>query len=110
MAHPFLISPVAKHKDSYRALVAEFVACGEKLIPFPLSFPNENFAAFLAHLEGYAKGIGIGRVMLTCAKENPASSAVIATNGGVLESESWVEARGEVVQRWWIDVVAHAAT
>ncbi len=47
---------------------------------------------------------GIGRVLLTCAKDNPASSAVIAANGGRLESEEFVEARGKVVQRWWIDL------
>ena len=49
---------------------------------------------------------GIGRALLTCAKENAASAAVIAANGGVLESEAWVERRGEVVQRWWIEVRA----
>ncbi len=49
---------------------------------------------------------GIDRALLTCAKENAASAAVIAANGGVLESESWVERRGEVVQRWWIEVRA----
>jgi predicted acetyltransferase len=169
---PRLVVPSVPLKDSYRALVAEFVARGETLIPFPLSFPNENFEAFLAHLAGCAQGIGlpagfvphstfwlvrgeevvgvsnlrhrltdklriegghigygirptargqglgkailrltlleaarlgIDRVMLSCAKDNAASSAVIVANGGVLESESFVEARGEVVQRWWVD-------
>jgi predicted acetyltransferase len=170
---PRLVVPSAPHKDSYRTLVAEFVARGEPLIPFPLSFAHENFEAFLAQLAGCERGIGIpegfvphstfwlmrgedvvgvsnlrhrlndklriegghigygirpsargqgsgtailrltlgeaarrgiGRVLLTCARKNAASSAVIAANGGELESESFVEARGEVVQRWWIEV------
>ena len=52
MEPPRLVVPSAPHKDSYRALVAEFVARGEPLIPFPLSFPHENFEAFLAQLAG----------------------------------------------------------
>jgi predicted acetyltransferase len=173
VAPPRLVVPSAPYKDSYRALVAEFVARGEPLIPFTLSFPHENFEAFLAQLAGCERGIGIpedfvphstfwlvrgdevvgvsnlrhalndklraegghigygirpsargqglgtvilrltlreaarrgiGRVMLTCAKPNAASAAVIAANGGDLESETYVEARGEVVQRWWIAV------
>ena len=51
---------------------------------------------------------GIDRVLLTCAKDNPASSVVIEANGGRLESEDFVEARGKVVQRWWIDLQARA--
>jgi len=167
-----LVAPAAPYKDSYRALVAEFTERGEPLIPFPLSFPHENFEAFLAQLAGCARGIGIpaefvphstfwlvrgaevvgvstlrhrlnakllvegghigygirptargqglgtailrltlleaakrgiSRVLLTCAKGNVASTAVIAGNGGWLDSEAFVEARGEVVQRWWIE-------
>ena len=44
---------------------------------------------------------GIGRALLTCAKANAQSAAVIAANGGVLESEVFVASRGEIVQRWW---------
>lgn len=166
-----LVAPSAAWKDSYRACVKEFEARGEEKIPFPLAFPNENFAAFLAHMAGCERGIGlpagfvphstfwlvrgdevvgvsnlrhrlndqllvegghigygirpgarghglgreilrltlleaarrgIDRVLITCAKDNEASSAVIARNGGQLESEAWVESRGGVVQRWWI--------
>lgn len=172
---PRLASPSAAWKDSYRAYVKELEARGEEKIPFPLAFPNENFAAFLAHMAGCGRGIGlppgfvphstfwllrgdevvgvsnlrhrlneqllaegghigygirpgargqglgreilrltlheaarrrIDRVLLTCAKDNAASSAVIARNGGQLESEAWVEARGRVVQRWWIGMKA----
>lgn len=167
-----LVAPSAAYKDSYRALVAEFTAGGEPLVPFPLAFPNENFEAFLAALAGCERGIGIpadfvphstfwlvegaevlgvsnlrhrlterlrvegghigygirpsargrglgreilrltlaeaarrgiGRVLLTCARGNSPSAAVIAANGGRLHSEEFVAARGEVVQRWWIE-------
>ena len=169
-----LVAPSAAHKDSYRALVAEFAARGEPPVPFTLSLPNENFEAFLANLAGCERGIGIpadfvphssfwlvedgevvgvsnlrhrltpklleegghigygirpgargrglgkailrltlreaarrgiGRALLTCAKANAASSAVIAANGGVLEDEAFVAARGEVVQRWWVEAL-----
>lgn len=169
---PRLVAPSAEYKDSYRALVAEFMSKGEELIPFTLSFPNENFEAFLAHLAGCERGIGIpadfvphstywlvehgevvgvsslrhrltgklleegghvgygirpskrgrglgkailgltlreaarrgiDRALITCAKANAASAAVIAAQGGILESEAFVERRGEVVQRWWVD-------
>ncbi|HEX4944692.1 MAG TPA: GNAT family N-acetyltransferase [Usitatibacteraceae bacterium] len=177
MESPRLVVPSSSYKDSYRSLVAEFLARGERLIPFPLSFPNENFEAFLAQLAGCEQGIGIpegfvphstfwllrgeevvgvsnvrhrlndrlrvegghigygirptargqglgnailrltlaqaarlgiDHVLLTCSKDNVASSAVIAGNGGRLESEAFVEARGEVVQRWLIDIAARA--
>ena len=45
---------------------------------------------------------GIASALLTCAKANPASSAVIRANGGVLQDEAFIESRGEVVQRWWV--------
>ncbi len=168
-----LVVPSAAHKDSYRSLVREFAERGEPAVPFTLSFPNENFEAFLAELAGAERGIGIpadfvphstfwlvegsevvgvsslrhrltpklheegghigygirpsargrglgkailaltlreaarrgiDRALLTCAKANAASAAVIAANGGLLESESRVERRGEVVQRWWIEL------
>lgn len=172
---PRLSVPSVAFKDTYRALVGEFRAAGEPLVPFTLSLPNENFGAFVADLLGFETGIGLApgfvphstfwlvrggevlgvsnlrhrltealrvegghigygirpsarrrglgreilrltlreaarrgieRALLTCAKSNIASAHVIAANGGRLESESWVEARGEVVQRWWIDVPA----
>lgn len=52
---------------------------------------------------------GLGRVLLTCAKDNPASSRVIAANGGRLDSEEYVPARGKVIQRWWIELRGRAA-
>jgi predicted acetyltransferase len=49
-----------------------------------------------------AARIGIDRALLTCAKANLASSAVIRANGGVLEDEAFLASRDEVVQRWWV--------
>lgn len=178
MAPLRLATPSAKYKDSYRSLVAEFVARGEPLVPFTLEFPHEDFEAFLAELAGAERGVGIpagfvphstywlmrgeevvgvsslrhrlndellvegghisygvrpgargqglgreilrltlveaarrgiGRVLLTCSADNVASSAVIAANGGQLESQAYVEARGRVVQRWWIEVPGSVA-
>lgn len=155
--------------------MGEFTARGEPLVPFTLSFPNENFEAFLAQLSGCERGLGIpegfvphstywlvhgtevlgvsslrhrlndrlriegghigygirpsargkgmgtlilrltlaeaarrgiDRVLLTCARANAASSAVIAANGGKLESEEFIASRGEVVQRWWVEARA----
>ena len=45
--------------DSYRAMVAEMRTEGEDLIPFPLSFDNQDFAAFLAKLAASSRGEGI---------------------------------------------------
>jgi predicted acetyltransferase len=54
-----LVRPHPGGADSYRALVREFVARGEPLIPFPLAFDNAHFAGFLARLEDAARGVGL---------------------------------------------------
>lgn len=43
-------------QDSYRDLIREFLDAGEPLVPFPLKFPNDDFAAFLARLAACARG------------------------------------------------------
>ena len=50
-----------------------------------------------------ASEIGLGRVLVTCAKTNVASMKSIVHNGGILESEEYLPDRNEVVQRYWID-------
>ncbi len=45
--------------DSYRALVREFVDCGEPLVPFPLKFPHDDFEAFLRILDDCRRGEGL---------------------------------------------------
>ena len=54
-----LIPPSARLCDSYRSLVAEFVANGEPLVPFVLSFDSTDFDAFLARLSDCAAGVGV---------------------------------------------------
>jgi len=51
-----------------------------------------------------AKARGISRALLTCAKNNRGSVQIIRRNGGVFDSEEFLPDRGEVVQRYWIDL------
>lgn len=46
--------------------------------------------------------LGINKVLMTCDKNNVASSKTIINNGGILENE--VSDNGEIVQRYWIDL------
>ncbi len=172
MSHLALVSPSPSLRESYRELVEEFAKFGDKLVPFTLSFPNEDFSAFLQKLEdcsngiglpdgfvahstywlvrddnevvgvsnirhtltdalrleggnigygirptarrrGHAKAIlqmslkraadlGISRALVTCAKSNVASVKTILYNGGVLDSEEFLQDREEIVQRHWV--------
>jgi predicted acetyltransferase len=49
-----------------------------------------------------AKKINIKEQLITCNKDNIRSSSVIKSNGGVFESEEYIESYGGVVQRYWI--------
>lgn len=49
------------------------------------------------------KKLGIERVLMVCDKENTGSAKSIQNNGGILENEINIE--GEVIQRYWIDLV-----
>jgi predicted acetyltransferase len=51
--------PHAGLRDSYREMVREFVERGERLIPFPLSFPLDDFDACLAKLAACERGEGL---------------------------------------------------
>lgn len=51
--------PHSALRDSYRAMVDDFVRHGERPAPFPLLFENQDFEAFLARLDGCARGEGI---------------------------------------------------
>jgi predicted acetyltransferase len=164
--------PHAALAVSYRAMIREFLDKGEELVPFPLSFENADFAAFLAKLaacergEGIPDGFvphttywlvdaggevvavsnlrhalterlrvegghigygvrpsarrrghateilrrtlaearthGIAEALVTCAKDNHGSAGAIRKCGGRLESEEFVEPRGEIVSRYRI--------
>lgn len=54
-----LVRPRAAFRDSYRGLVAEFVAAGEKLVPFTLAFEHDHFDAFVDRLDACARGIDL---------------------------------------------------
>lgn len=54
-----LVRPAFGFCDSYRGLVAEFTAAGEKPVPFVLAFEHHDFAAFLKRLEFCARGIDL---------------------------------------------------
>ncbi len=47
--------------------------------------------------------MGLGRVLVTCDRNNVGSARTIQNNGGVLENET-TTADGSVVQRYWIDL------
>ena len=50
------------------------------------------------------KKLGIDKVLVTCGKDNIASSKTIQKNGGVLENE-FVDAAGGIILRYWIDIL-----
>lgn len=51
-----------------------------------------------------ARRRGLSTVLLTCAKSNVPSARTIIRNGGILTSEEFLPERGEVVQRYRIDL------
>lgn len=51
-----------------------------------------------------ARQRGLAEALLTCAKANVGSVRAIQNNGGELTSEELIPERGEVVQRWRIDL------
>jgi len=53
---------------------------------------------------GRASDLGLTRVLVTSGKNNLGSVKVILHNGGVLDSEEHLPDRGEIVQRYWIDI------
>ena len=59
MPHIALVRPSLSLRESYRTLVDQFATSGDKLVPFTLSFPNDDFAAFLQKLEDCSNGIGV---------------------------------------------------
>ena len=54
-----LTRPSGALEASYRDLLTEIRAAGERLIPFPLAFPTDDFGVFLRTLEDHSRGIGL---------------------------------------------------
>jgi predicted acetyltransferase len=53
-----------------------------------------------------ARAMGLAEALLTCGKGNHASASTIVRNGGMLVSEEFIESRGEIVQRYRIDLAS----
>lgn len=69
---------------------------------------GQGFAnVLLRNTLGRARAIGLVEVLLTCGKGNHASVSTIVRNGGVLVSEAFLESRGEIVQRYRIDLASN---
>ena len=49
------------------------------------------------------KKLSIDKVLMVCDKDNIASAKTIINNGGVLENE-FVDEKGRIEQRYWIDI------
>ena len=60
--------------------------------------------ALLAQTLVKARELGLTEALVTCAKTNIASARTILKNGGVFLSEEYIEQRGEIVQRYRIDL------
>jgi predicted acetyltransferase len=56
---PRLLAPCKDLEVSYRGLLKELSSRSEQLIPFPLSFPYENFDALITRLDDNARGRGL---------------------------------------------------
>ncbi|MGM1046992.1 MAG: GNAT family N-acetyltransferase [Bacillota bacterium] len=67
--------------------------------------PNERRKGFATEILKQAlikaKGLGIDKVLITCAKDNIGSVKTITNNGGVLDSEEVIN--GIEIQRYWIE-------
>lgn len=61
-----------------------------------------------------AKNYGLSRVLLTCDTTNLASARIIEKNGGVYVGQVTSEESGELISRYWIELVnlhqGHAGT
>lgn len=53
---------------------------------------------------GYCRGLGLGRVLVTCADHNVASWKVIESFGGKLESQVFDDEAKEMIRRYWIGI------
>lgn len=72
-------------------------------------YGKEMLKLLLAH----CKKVGVHRVLITCDKENIASSKTIISNGGILENEVIDEVNlveSGTIQRYWISLKKRFAT
>jgi predicted acetyltransferase len=68
--------------------------------------PSARRKGYGAHLLGAtlleAGKLGLGRLLLTCDRNNVASARTIIRNGGELDSEEFIPERNRVISRYWI--------
>ena len=58
----------------------------------------------LALVLDFARELKIPRVMISCDKDNPASSKVMIKNSAVFEREYYNEEHNEIIQIYWINL------
>jgi len=64
---------------------------------------NKGYATIMLGLGlNRCRELNISKVLITCARENPASAKVIIKNGGIIENELYSDTFKEVIQRYWI--------
>jgi predicted acetyltransferase len=51
-----------------------------------------------------AREMGLGRVLITCDADNPASARIIEKNGGVFEDQRLSHQTGKMKRRYWVDL------
>ena len=61
-------------------------------------------SAMLAMAKEICRETGMGRILISCHRENTASSRIIQKNGGILENEVTDHRNGAVLQRYWIEL------
>jgi predicted acetyltransferase len=73
--------------------------------------PSRRHRGYGTHMLGLAlqeaQKLGLDRVLLTCDPANTTSRRIIERHGGRLEDE--IEAAGETVRRYWIDISGRVA-
>ena len=52
----------------------------------------------------YCRGLGLAKIMVTCADDNEPSWKVIEAFGGKLEDKVWDNVDNETIRRYWIDL------
>lgn len=70
--------------------------------------PSERGKGYATRMLGMmleeARALRLGRVLVTCQKDNAASARVIAKNGGVLAGEVISPRTGKLAQQYWIEL------
>lgn len=69
-------------------------------------YRKRGFATEMVRLGlDYCRGLGLKKIMVTCAEDNVPSRKIIEKHGGVLEDIVWDAEDEETICRYWIDLV-----